>query len=455
MTHASRKVVIVGAGPAGSMMASYLGRRGYRVHVVERRADPRVQPQDDAGRSINLGLSERGIRSLRDIGLLGSLWEYTVPMRGRAIHRPDGHLWFQPYGTNNSQILYSIARRDLNMALVEKASSYPGVSFTFGTRLVGLDKGKVLAHFVDEQTGAPSTLEADFVVGADGVFSVVRREMQRGERADFDQRFLEWGYKEITIPAAPDGSARTRLEALHVWPGEQCGLIVAHPNRDNSLTGTLFLPLETLDSLTSPDAVREFLRTHFPDTVSLMPDAVEEFGANTIGTLVCVRTSQWHVEGSVVLVGDACHAVYPFYGQGMNSSFEDCSELDACIGRHPDDLAAAFAEYQHRRKRHTDVLADLSTQNFAELRDRLNSPLHVLVKKADLALNKAFPKSWLPLYTMVSHTTIPYADALRRAEQQQAILKAVTTTLVAAVALPVLRHILRRRRSTSPPRGSL
>jgi kynurenine 3-monooxygenase len=455
MTHASRKVVIVGAGLSGSMMASYLGRRGYRVDVVERRSDPRVRAQDDAGRSINLGLSERGIRSLRDIGLLDSLWECTVPMRGRAIHRPNGHLSFQPYGTNESQILYSILRRDLNVALIENASSYPGVSFTFDTRLVALDKEKVLAHFIDEQTGAPTTAEADFIVGADGVFSVVRREMQRGERADFDQRFLEWGYKELTIPAAPDGSARTRLEALHVWPGEQGGLIVAHPNRDNSLTGTLFLPLETLDSLTSPDAVQEFLHTHFPDTASLMPDAVEEFGVNPVGTLVCVRTSQWHFEDSVVLVGDACHAVYPFYGQGMNSSFEDCTELDACIGRHPDDLAAAFAEYQHRRKRHTDVLADLSAQNFVELRDRLSSPLHVLLKKADLALNKAFPKSWMPLYTMVSHTTIPYADALRRAERQHAILKAAGTTLAAAVALPVLRQALRRRRSTSSPRGLL
>jgi kynurenine 3-monooxygenase len=433
------------------MMATYFGRRGYRVDVVERRSDPRLRAQDDAGRSINLGLSARGIRSLDDIGLLDSLWEHAVPMRGRAIHRPDGHLAFQPYGSNDDEILHSILRSDLNIALIDHAERVGGVSFTFGARLVGLDKEKVLAHLVDEHTGAESTVEADFLVGADGVFSVVRREMHRGERADYDQRFLEWGYKELTIPAAPDGSARTRLEALHVWPGEEAGLIVAHPNRDNSLTGTLFLPLATLDSLTSPAAVRDFLREHFPDTESLMPDAVEEFGANPVGTLVCVRTSQWHFQDRVVLIGDACHAVYPFYGQGMNSSFEDCTELDRCLERHPDDLARAFAEYQDLRKRHTDVLADLSTQNFVELRDRLNSPLHVLLKKADLALNAIFPNAWKPLYTMVSHTTMPYADALRRAERQHALLKAAGGLVV----LSTLSQLLRLRRRSSPPRGKL
>lgn len=431
-----RKIVIVGAGLAGSLMATYLGRRGFRVEVYERRGDPRRYNTHDNGRSINLGLSERGIRVLREIGLLESLWSRTVPMRGRAIHRPDGELVFQPYGTNDSQILHSILRRDLNVALINKAETYPEVRFFFGAKLTQLVKEKTVAYFTDERSGAETLVAADAIIGADGAFSAVRSEMQRGERADYHQEFLDWGYKELTIPPAPDGSARTELQALHVWPGSQ-GLIVAHPNCDNSLTGTLFMPLTgepSLASLNSPEAVQKFVDRSFPDTAELMPDLVEEFESNPVGTLVCVRTSPWHYKDRVVLIGDACHAVYPFYGQGMNSAFEDCAELDACLGRHPADWAAAFDMYQQRRKPHTDVLAELSKQNFIELRDRLRSPLRLVMKKADLALNKAFPDVWKPLYTMVSHTTIPYADALRRAEHQDVVLKCLGAGVLFAAA---------------------
>ncbi|MFN2483598.1 MAG: FAD-dependent oxidoreductase, partial [Candidatus Limnocylindria bacterium] len=297
--------LIVGAGLAGSLMATCLGRRGVRVEVFERREDPRRSAAHDAGRSINLGLSERGIRALREIGLLDSLWPSTVPMRGRAIHRPDGELFFQPYGTSESQILHSITRRDLNVALIEKAERYPSVRFTFSARLTSLVKENAVAHFSDERTGAQTQVDADAIIGADGAFSAVRREMQRGERADYQQEFLDWGYKELTIPPAADGSPRTELRALHVWPGER-GLIVAHPNPDNSLTGTVFLPLageHSMESLSSPAAVRDFFRQRFPDTAELMPHLTEEFERNPVGTLVCVRTSPWHYEDRVVLLG--------------------------------------------------------------------------------------------------------------------------------------------------------
>jgi kynurenine 3-monooxygenase len=443
--------LIVGAGLAGSLMATYLGRRGFRVQVFERREDPRLSGAHEGGRSINLGLSERGIRALREIGLLDSLSAHTVPMRGRAIHRPDGELVFQPYGTSESQILHSIMRRDLNVALIDKAETYPGVHFAFSAKLTSLVKETGVARFCDERTGAQTQVKADVIVGADGAFSVVRREMQRGERADYQQEFLDWGYKELTIPPAADGSPRTQLHALHVWPGRK-GLIVAHPNPDNSLTGTLFLPLageHGLESLNSPEAAREFFRVHFPDTAGLMPRGPEEFECNPVGTLVSVRTSPWHYEDRVVLLGDACHAVYPFYGQGMNSAFEDCSELDACLQRYPDDWATAFRSYQQRRKPHTDVLADLSKQNFVELRDHLRSPLHLVMKKTDLALNRVFPNLWTPLYTMVSHTTIPYADALARARRQDALLKWLGAGVLTGTVLSILsteRGVSLRRR---------
>ncbi|MFD0890711.1 FAD-dependent oxidoreductase, partial [Streptosporangium algeriense] len=266
-----------------------------------------------------------------------------------------------------------------------------------------------------EEVGAAG----DAVIGADGVFSRVRAHMQHGLRADLHQEFLEWGYKELTIPAADDGSPRTRLEALHVWPGEDA-LIVAHPNRDNSLTGTLFLPFERFGEITDPEA---FLAGRFPDTRELMPYLAKEYAEHPVGHLVSIRTSPWHHRDRVALIGDACHAVYPFYGQGMNSALEDCTVLDRCLGDHPDDLEAAFAAYQRLRKPHTDVLDELSKQNFVELRDRLRSPLHLARKKADLLLARLFPGRWVPLYTMVSHTTIPYADALARARRQDALLR--------------------------------
>ncbi|GAA3086345.1 FAD-dependent oxidoreductase [Streptosporangium carneum] len=431
------RVAIVGAGLAGSLMAVLLGRRGFHVEVYERRGDPRQGTAEEGARSINLGLSRRGLKALREIGLLDSLRPRTVPMRGRAVHRPDGQIDFHPYGTNDDQILHSVMRGDLNVALIERALSFERVRFLFRTAFERLDKDKGIAYLTDEETGEELTVAADAVIGADGVFSAVRREMQRGEPADYRQEFLDWGYKQLTIPPAADGSPRTLLEAFHVWPGSE-RMLIAQPNHDNSLTGTLFLPLRGeggFEALTSPATVERFFRTHFPDALGLMPDLVREFAANPVGTLVTVRTSPWSHGDKAVLVGDACHAVYPFYGQGMNAAFEDCLRLDACLRTHPDDWATAFRRYQESRKPHTDVLADLSAEHFTELRDRLRSPLFALRKQADVALHGLFPELWQPLYTMVSHTTIPYADALERARRQERVLRRVGGGAAALVGL--------------------
>jgi kynurenine 3-monooxygenase len=417
---ASPRVAIVGAGLAGPLLAIYLARRGLRVDVYERRPDPRQGGDDDAGRSINLGLSQRGIQALRRVGLLDAVWARTVPMRGRMIHAAAGALRFQPYGTNSHEILHSVRRSDLRAILLDHAETLPGVKLAFGTGFVRLDHGGPVVR----DGGAERHVAADAVVGADGVFSKVRQQMQQGRRADYHQEFLDWGYKELTIPAGTDGRPRTELRALHVWPG-RTGLIVAHPNQDGGLTGTLFLPLEgrpSFASVTTPSDVTGLFGASFPDALELMPDLVEEFAANPVGHLVSVRTAPWHDGGRAVLVGDAAHGTYPFYGQGMNAAFEDCMVLDECLAHHPRDWATAFSAYQRRRKPHTDVLDDLSRQNFEELREGVRSPLTLARKRADLVLNKLFPQAWVPLYTMVSHTTTPYADALRRARRQDAVL---------------------------------
>jgi kynurenine 3-monooxygenase len=419
-------VVIAGAGLSGSLAAIYLAQRGFGVRVVERRTDPRLSTSE--GRSINLGLSQRGILALREVGLLGELWPRTTPMRGRMVHTADGQS-FHPYGTEDHQILHSVLRDDLNATLIERAESYPRVRFDFEHKVVGLDK-TLPALTVADAAGDTHELKADLVIGADGAFSAVRGQLLRGGRAEFHQEFMDWGYKEITIPA----DDRTRLEALHLWPGST-GLVVAHPNHDGTLTATVFLPFEgpgSFAELTTPELVAAHCAAEFADLPDLVPDLVEQFLAHPVGSLVTIRTAPWQHDGKVVLIGDAAHAVYPFYGQGMNAAFEDCSVLDKCLAG--GDVAAGLAEFEARRRRHTDVLSELSKQNFLELRDGMRSPLFLARKKADLVLHRLFPKSWAPLYTMIAHTTTPYGDALARARRQDRTLAALST-VVAGIAI--------------------
>jgi kynurenine 3-monooxygenase len=349
-------------------------------------------------------------------------------MRGRVVHRPDGRSTFLPYGTSPSEILHSIRRSELNGLLIDRATA---ARFSFGMRCTGLAED--VLSMTDTRTGKTRRLRPDLVVGADGAFSAVRRFMQHGMVADYRQEFLEWGYKELTIPAG----APIPLEALNIWPSAY-GLVVAHPNRDGSHTGTLFLPLSgspSFESLDSPQLVLEFLGEHFSQLPALVPDLVREFQEHPVGHLVTVQTSPWRCGERVVLVGDAAHAVYPFYGQGMNSALEDCLVLDECLAENPIDRAAALAAYERRRKPHTDVLADLSAQNFLELRDGTRSPVRLARNRADRVLARLFPDTWLPLYTMVAHTTIPYADALRRARRQYQALGAATAAALGAAAL--------------------
>ncbi|HEX5542763.1 MAG TPA: NAD(P)/FAD-dependent oxidoreductase [Micromonospora sp.] len=429
------RVVIIGAGLAGSLAAVYFARRGCAVDVYERRADPRLYPAGINARSINLGLSARGMRALAGVGLLADVLKRSVPMRGRVVHSPSGEVTFQPYGVQADQILHSVLRDDLVAFLVDAAATRPAVRFHFGWRMEQLDRDKPAVTVVSVEDGRSVEVTADLVVGADGAFSTVRAQMQHGLRANHSQEFLEWGYKELNLPVGPDGQPQVRLEALHIWPGEQA-MIIAHPNVDGSLTCSLFMPWEgepSFAALASAPAIEEFLDANFPDVRTLMPDVVEQIMSHPTGHLVTVRTSHWHHADRVVLLGDACHGVYPFYGQGMNSAFEDCLVLDQCLDRHP-ARADALAAYQAARKPHTDVLADLSARNFVELRDRVHQAGYAARAAADRVLTRLFPRRWIPLYTMIAHTTTPYADALARAKRQDRILHAAAASALAVGA---------------------
>jgi kynurenine 3-monooxygenase len=446
------RVTIVGAGLAGSLMAVYLGRRGWSVDVYERRADPRtVDGEALERRSINLGLSHRGVVALTRAGVLERVLAGAVRARGRVIHASDGRVEFQPYGTNERECLHSISRAELNRALIDRAEESADVRFHFGWRCEALEKETAACVFRADD-GTERRVEADFVVGADGAFSAVRQLMQRGERADFAQEFLEWGYKELTVPARADGGSPLELQALHIWPRGNA-LIVTHPNPDGSHTATVFLPWEgprSFATLQTAEEVSAFFAESFPDLLPLIPNLAEIFIDHPTGTLVSTRTAPWHAGGQVVLVGDGCHAVYPFYGQGMNAAMEDCSVLEACLDAHPDDRAAAFRAYQDARKANTDALCELVKQNFTELRDTANQPTFVARKAVDIWLSRLFPGRWMPLYTMVVHTTMPYAQALARHRRQERIRCWLGVDALLLAALPVALAAKRLARKSAP-----
>lgn len=427
------KFTVVGAGLGGALMAIYLGRAGYEVEVHERRVDPRVS-QPDQGRSINLAISTRGIESLAAVGLADEILRMAIPMRGRMMHSLHGELAFQPYGTEAAHVINSVSRADLNIALLNAAEKTGNVRLVFGKRCAGVDLDTATVSVTDVDTGKKSTVRADAVVGADGAFSAVRQPMQRLDRFDYEQAYLEHGYKELTIPAGPDERFLLEKHALHIWPRGGF-MLIALPNRDGSFTATLFWPLEgenSAASLRTEADVRRYFAEMFPDAVPLMPALIEDWSRNPPGTLVTIRCRPWHYRDKVVLLGDAGHAVLPFYGQGANAAFEDCLVLSECLAAHAPDREQAFARFQALRKRNTDALADLSLANFVEMRDHTASRTFLLARRLEKDLHRLFPARFVPLYTMVTFSRTPYAEAVARARRQWRIVKLAAAAPVAA-----------------------
>jgi kynurenine 3-monooxygenase len=421
--------VIVGAGLAGALFACYLGRAGRRVTLYEKRSDPRTGATD-RGRSINLALSVRGIHALREVGLADEVLRDSVLMRGRMIHSRDGALTFQPYGKDDNEALHSVSRGGLNRLLVEAAARHESVRLFFNHRCTGLDAHGAGVEFLDEKQ-AEVAVTAEAIIGADGAYSAVRSWMQKREGFNYCQDYLTHGYKELTIPAGENGTYRIEKNALHIWPRGSF-MMIALPNLDGSFTCTLFWPFEGPNSfaaLRTEADVLGFFRDQFPDAVPLLPALAEEFLTNPTGSLVTIRCQPWRV-GRAVLIGDACHAVVPFLGQGMNAAFEDCTVLHQCLLESKWDWEQASARYESLRKQHTDTLADLCVENFIEMRDRVASPWFVLKKRLAVLLHALFPRWYLPLYTMIEFTRIPYAAAVRRARRQDRVVALIAAGLL-------------------------
>ena len=416
-----------------------MGRRGYDVDLYERRADPR-EGNIVGGRSINLALSTRGIHALEQLGIADEVLRHAIPMRGRMIHDKSGDLHFAPYDVDPTKCINSIGRAALNTTVIEAAQRYSNVRVHFNHRCTDADLDTPTVEL--ETENGQLTAQGDAVIGLDGAFSAVRQSMQRRMGTfQYDESYLAHGYKELTIPPGPDGSWRMEKNALHIWPRKSF-MMIALPNPDGSFTCTLFWEFEgprSFATTKTDDDVRRFFDEEFPDAVALMPTLLEDFKQNPTGSLVTIRCAPWFYQDKVALVGDAAHAVVPFYGQGMNAAFEDCVVLDDCLEKFQDNRERAFSEYCVKRKENTDALADLAIGNFIEMRDKTASRAFRAKKKLDQLLEASLPGIYLPLYTMVTFTRIPYAEAARRARLQDRI---VYSSLGAAIVSMTILSIL-------------
>jgi kynurenine 3-monooxygenase len=430
------RFVLIGSGLAGGLLAAYLGRRGHEVELFERRADPRAG-NFVGGRSINLALSTRGIYALEQLGIAEEVLRHGIPMRGRMIHDKSGTLHFAPYDVDPSKCINSIGRAALNTSVIDAALRYPNVRVHFNCKCTDVDLDSTTAQVLNLpspgygvaglSTSPPAEASGDAIIGVDGAFSAVRQAMQEKRAGfDYDESYLEHGYKELTIPPATDGSWPMEKNALHIWPRKSF-MMIALPNPDGSFTCTLFWEFKgprSFATVNTDEEVRAFFEEEFPDAVPLMPTLLEDYWQNPTGSLVTIRCAPWFYQDKVALLGDAAHAVVPFYGQGMNAAFEDCVILDECLARFPENRERAFAEYFGQRKPNTDALANLAIQNFIEMRDKTASRMFRAKKKLDHVLEGLLPGIYLPLYTMVTFTRIPYKEAERRARWQDRLVYA-------------------------------
>ncbi|MBM4342934.1 MAG: FAD-dependent monooxygenase [Deltaproteobacteria bacterium] len=422
-------VTLFGGGPVGSLLATLLAQRGCRVDVYERRPDMRKQAVG-AGRSINLAVSARGLHALRQVGLDGAVLDCAVPMRGRCVHDPSGRCEVQVYGRGDGQVIHSMSRAGLNQILLDRAEATGLVRLRFGTRLESYDFAASRANLVVEATREQLALPAPVVVGTDGSASALRASMQgAGLRQALAP--LDFGYKELTLPPSASGDFAFEPHALHIWPRGRY-MLIALPNPDRTFTCTLFLPHQS-DGLTpsfadlaDDAAVAAFMARQFSDVPPRMPDGVLQFARAPIGHMATLRCGPWSA-GPALLVGDAAHAIVPFFGQGMNAGFESCVRLVEAIDREglpatPAEWAQAFARFWPDRKRDTDAIADLALENFVEMRDKVADPQFLLQRAAELAVQARLGDAYWTRYQLVSFSLVPYAEASRIGQVQGRLL---------------------------------
>ncbi len=420
-------VTVVGAGLVGTLAAIMLAQRNYTVHVFERRPDLRITPAD-RGHSINMALSHRGRRALEAACVATDVESVGIPMYGRMIHNLDSSVVFQQYGKVDEAI-YSVSRAKLNATLLDYAAQLPNVHLHFDQRFMDATFDTATAQFQDG-TGSVRTVEADHIIAADGAYSSVRFKMQKLDRFNYEQLYLEHGYKELAIPAnATDRNNKWRIEqnALHIWPRGKY-MLVALPNLDGSFTCTLFLPFEgepSFERLASGELVQQFFTEVFPDTAPLMPRLLDDFAHNPTSSLVTIKCAPWTYRDKIALVGDAAHAIVPFYGQGMNSGFEDCQILMECLDAHNHDWSVALHEYHTLRKANGDAIAQLARQNFVEMSEKVADPKFLLRKKIEKRIHELYPDTFLPVYSMVTFSHVPYVDAMQENKRQDALFERI------------------------------
>jgi kynurenine 3-monooxygenase len=418
-----RTVNIAGAGLAGALLALLLARRGIRVALFERRADPR-QSRPESGRSINLALAARGMRALEAAGLMDVVRPLLLPMRGRMVHELGGATALQPYGQRADELIWSVGRAALNRVLIDAAAARRGVTITFSQQCLGADPGADRLRLRDAGSGVVRELPLTPTIATDGAGSAVRASLAEEARLAVREEWLDHDYKELTIPAHA-GAHALAPEALHVWPRGGF-MLIALPNTDGSFTATLFLPSSgpvSFAALATAGAVEEFFAREFPDARALMPELAREFHEHPQGRLCTVHVDPWHIGGQVLLLGDAAHAIVPFHGQGMNAAFEDCLVLDALLDQH-DSWDAIFGAFEAARRPNAQAIAQMAQENYLEMRDAVRDAGFLRRRSLALALERRFPAQFIPRYSMVMfHPEISYAEALRRGVLQARILE--------------------------------
>ena len=426
-------ILIIGAGLCGSLLALRLGQRGFKVHVVEMRPDLRTV-DISAGRSINLAFSNRGLKAIKLVGLESKVKSLCIPMHGRMVHDSDGNTFISNYSGREDESINSISRELLTALLLDEAEALENVTIEFQKRCTDVDFDNKKASFEDAVSGTGFTISADLIFGTDGAGSALRKSYfkERKFLFSFSQNYLTHGYKELTIQPDEKGDFKTYKNALHIWPRGDF-MIIALPNLNGSFTVTLFLSYESgtynFNNLTTPEIVTEFFEKEFPDALELMPNLAVEFFENPTAPLGTVKCFPWNYKGHSLLLGDSAHAIVPFYGQGMNASFEDVVEFDAFLDTHEGNWEATFKDFQNHRKIDTDGIADLAIDNFHEMKDHVANPIFQEKRKIEMALEAEFPEVYHSKYSLVTFKeTIGYNEAMTIGRAQD---KAILSMLAA------------------------
>ncbi|RKS43408.1 kynurenine 3-monooxygenase [Gillisia mitskevichiae] len=419
----TKDIAIIGSGLVGSLLAIYLRKRGHEVTVFDRRPD--VRKVEFSGRSINLAMSNRGWNALRKVGIEDEIRELALPLDKRALHVNDKPLYFQKYG-KEGEAIYSISRGVLNRKMIDLAEE-TGAKFRFEEKVWDVNLAEAKIYTGESEKAEWQEYQFDMVFGADGAFSRVRHKMQRNSRFNYSQDFIDVGYKELTIPANEDGSHKLDNASFHIWPRGEF-MLIAMPNLDGSFTCTLFMPFEgevSFEKIITEADSEKFFSKYFPDIKSDISNLTRDFFKNPTSAMVTMKCYPWTYWDKVALVGDSAHAIVPFYGQGMNAGFEDISVLDDLIEKFEDDWERIFKEYQEIRKPNADAIAELSYRNFVEMSSKTANSQFILRKKIEKHFAQKYPEKWIPLYSRVTFSDKPYADALAIGDKQRDVMDKV------------------------------